>query len=435
MNKFIEIAGRIGSQRHLLAVRDGFIAIMPLIIIGSFAVLVNNFPPIGKFKFAEIMNNIFGEGVWQTVGGSIWNGTFAILGLLIAFSIAYQLARSYDVDGLPAGFIAVASYIALAPETPNDWGLDFAWLGTQGIFIAILLGIVVGELFRVLVNSKFTIKMPAGVPGGVERSFKALIPTIVIMVLIGLVRTILSVFSDVSIFEMVFHVIQQPLQGLSSTLPAAIVVAFLNQLLWFFGLHGTNILGAIIEPIYIPLVVENGDLFAKGMSAFDVPHIVTKPFLDSFVFLGGSGATLALLIAIFIVVRREKKHPYREVAKVSAPSSIFNINEPVIFGLPIVLNPIMLVPFIVIPVILTVITYLSMRFGIVPRTVALVPWSTPPILSGFLVTGGNWRGIVLQLFNLVIAIAIYIPFVMVGARTIRKQMEEKLAAEKQAEEE
>src|SRR5699024_503449 len=109
----------------------------------------------------------------------------------------------------------------------------------------------------------------------------------------------------------------------------------------------------------------NGDAFAAGMSAFDVPHIVTKPFLDSFVFLGGSGATLSLLIAIFIVVRREKKHPYREVAKVSAPSSIFNINEPVIFGLPIVLNPVMLVPFIVIPVILTVITYFSMKFGIV----------------------------------------------------------------------
>lgn len=430
MNKLIEIAGRIGSQRHLLAVRDGFIAIMPLIIIGSFAVLVNNFPPIGKFNFVEIMNGIFGEGVWQTVGGSIWNGTFAILGLLIAFSIAYQLARSYDVDGLPAGFIAVAAYIALAPETPNDWGLNFAWLGTQGVFIAIILGLVIGELFRVLVQSKFTIKMPEGVPGGVERSFKALIPTIVIMVLIGLFQATMNVLSDVSVFELVFDVIQKPLQSLSSTLPAAIVVAFLNQLLWFFGLHGTNILGAIIEPIYIPLVIENSDLFNAGMSAFDVPNIVTKPFLDSFVFLGGSGATLALIIAIFIVIRKEKKHPYREVAKVSAPSSIFNINEPVIFGLPIVLNPVMLVPFIVIPVLLTIISYIALKVGFVPRTVALVPWSTPPILSGFLVTGGSWRGIALQLINMVIAVLIYIPFVAIGARAMRKQMEENQAEEK-----
>lgn len=250
------------------------------------------------------------------------------------------------------------------------------------------------------------------------------------MVLIGLFQATMNVLSDVSVFELVFDVIQKPLQSLSSTLPAAIVVAFLNQLLWFFGLHGTNILGAIIEPIYIPLVIENSDLFNAGMSAFDVPNIVTKPFLDSFVFLGGSGATLALIIAIFIVIRKEKKHPYREVAKVSAPSSIFNINEPVIFGLPIVLNPVMLVPFIVIPVLLTIISYIALKVGFVPRTVALVPWSTPPILSGFLVTGGSWRGIALQLINMVIAVLIYIPFVAIGARAMRKQMEENQSEEK-----
>lgn len=434
MNKFIEIAGRIGAQRHLLAVRDGFIAIMPLIIIGSFAVLINNFPPIGKFDFVGMMNNVFGEEKWQMVGGSIWNGTFAILGLLIAFSIAYQLAKSYDVDGLPAGFIALASYIAFAPETPDDWGLDFAWLGAQGIFIAIILGIVVAELFRILIQSRLTIKMPDGVPAGVEKSFKALIPTIIILVLVGLIQALMNAFSDSSIFELVFEIIQEPLQGLSSSLPAALIVAFLNQLLWFFGLHGTNILGAIIEPIYIPLVIENGDLFNAGVSAYDVPNIVTKPFLDSFVFLGGSGATISLLIAIFIVIRRERKHPYREIAKVSAPGSIFNINEPVIFGLPIVLNPIMLIPFIVIPVLLTIISYIALATGLVPRTVALVPWSTPPILSGFLVTGGSWRGIVLQLFNIALAVVIYIPFVVAGVRAMNKQMAEKQAKEQQTEE-
>src|SRR5699024_808035 len=434
MNKFIEIAGRIGAQRHLLAVRDGFIAIMPLIIIGSFAVLINNFPPIGKFDFVGMMNNVFGEEKWQMVGGSIWNGTFAILGLLIAFSIAYQLAKSYDVDGLPAGFIALASYIAFAPETPDDWGLDFAWLGAQGIFIAIILGIVVAELFRILIQSRLTIKMPDGVPAGVEKSFKALIPTIIILVLVGLIKALMNAFSDSSIFELVFEIIQEPLQGLSSSLPAALIVAFLNQLLWFFGLHGTNILGAIIEPIYIPLVIENGDLFNAGVSAYDVPNIVTKPFLDSFVFLGGSGATISLLIAIFLVIRRERKHPYREIAKVSAPGSIFNINEPVLFGLPIVLDPIMLIPFIVIPVVLAIISYIALATGLVPRTVALVPWSTPPILSGFLVTGGSWRGIVLQLFNIALAVVIYIPFVVAGVRAMNKQMAEKQAKEQQTEE-
>src|SRR5699024_4147726 len=147
---------------------------MRFMIIGSFIVIIHNCPSIGKFVVFCMMNNVVGEEKWQMVGGSIGNGTFAILGLLIALSIAYQLAKSYDVDGLPAGFIALASYIAFAPETPDDWGLDFAWLGAQGIFIAIILGIVVAELFRILIQSRLTIKMPDGVPAGVEKSFKAL---------------------------------------------------------------------------------------------------------------------------------------------------------------------------------------------------------------------------------------------------------------------
>lgn len=422
MQKFIEIAGRIGAQRHLVAIRDGFVAIMPLIIVGSLAILINNFPPLGELNFVEWMNGIFGEGNWQAVGGSIWNGTFAVLGLLIAFSIAYNLAKSYEVDGLSAGLISAAAYIMLVPETP-DWGLSFAWLGAQGLFVAIIIPLVLTEIFRFLVKSKFTIKMPEGVPDGVARSFTALIPATIILIIVGFFQAMMNVFAEISIFELIFNVIQEPLQGLGNTLPAAIVVSFLNHLLWFFGLHGTNIIGSVIEPVYLPLIQTNLELFQGGMSAFEVPYIVTKPFLDSFVFMGGSGATIALLIAIFIVIRHEKNHPYREVAKLSAPAGLFNINEPVIFGLPIVLNPVMLIPFILVPVTLTVTSYIALATGIVPKTVAILPWTTPPILSGYLVTGGSWRGIALQLFNLTLAVLMYIPFIMAGVRALKQRME------------
>ncbi|MFD2210015.1 PTS sugar transporter subunit IIC [Virgibacillus halophilus] len=424
MQKFIEIAGRIGSQRHLVAIRDGFVAIMPLIIVGSLAVLINNFPPFGKFDLVHILNGIFGEGNWQQVGGSIWNGTFAVIGLLIAFSIAYNLAKSYEVDGLSAGLISGAAYIMLVPWT-KDGGLDVAWLGTQGLFIAIILAIVLTELFRVLVKSKFTIKMPEGVPDGVARSFVALIPAVLILILVGLFQACMGVFAGTSIFEIVFNGIQKPLQGLGNTLPAAMIVAFANHFLWFFGLHGTNIIGSVIEPIYLPLIEENAKLFADGMSAFNVPYVVTKPFFDAFVYMGGSGTTIALLIAVFFVIRREKNHPYREVAKLSAPAGLFNINEPVIFGLPIVLNPVFLIPFIFIPVVLTVISYFALATGLVPKTVAILPWTTPPILSGYLVTGGSWRGILLQVINLSIAVLIYIPFVSAGVRALKQRMMEK----------
>ncbi|MBU8566590.1 PTS sugar transporter subunit IIC [Virgibacillus pantothenticus] len=419
MQKFIEIAGRIGSQRHLVAVRDGFVAIMPLIIVGSLAILINNFPPFGAFNFVEWMNGIFGEGNWQAVGGSIWNGTFAILGLLVTFSIAFNLAKSYEVDGLAAGLIAGAGFIMLVPVT-SDGGLDMGWLGTQGLFVGIILALVVTELFRTLITSKMTIKMPEGVPDGVTRSFEALIPAVLILILVGFFQAMMTVFAEKSIFEVIFNMIQEPLQGLGNTLPAAMLVSFLNHLLWFFGLHGTNIIGSVIEPVYLPLIEENLNLFKSGMSAFEVPNIVTKPFLDSFVFIGGSGTTIALLIAVFVVIRREKNHPYRQVAKLSAPAGLFNINEPVIFGLPIVLNPVMLIPFILVPVTLTITSYIAIATGLVPRTVAILPWTTPPILSGYLVTGGSFRGVVLQLFNLALAIVMYIPFVMAGARMLKR---------------
>ncbi|WP_214890888.1 PTS cellobiose transporter subunit IIC [Exiguobacterium sp. s142] len=421
MNKFIEIAGRIGSQRHLVAIRDGFVSVMPLIIVGSLAVLINNFPAINlgglSLDFVGMMNNAFGEGNWQGLGGNIWTASFAILGLLVAFSIGYNLARSYGVDGLAAGILSVASYIMLVPVT-EDWGLNFAWLGAQGLFVAIIVSIAVTELFRYLINTKLTIKMPEGVPGGVTRSFQALIPSMLILTLVAGVQLFMTLQVELSIFEVIFKVIQQPLQGFGDSLAAGLVIAFLNHILWFFGLHGTNIIGSVIEPIYLPLIEQNLAAFQAGVSAYDVPYTVTKPFLDSFVFMGGSGTTFALLLAIFIVVRKQRNHPYHQVAKLSAPAGLFNINEPVIFGLPIVLNPVMLIPFILVPVTLTIVSYVALSTGMVPKTVAIVPWTTPPIISGYLVTGGSVRGVLLQIVNLTIATAMYIPFVMAGAKAM-----------------
>lgn len=411
--KFMPIAGRIGSQRHLVAVRDGFVAIMPLIIVGSLAILINNFP---SEAFQNFMLSLFGEQ-WKTVGGNVWNGSFAILGLLVAASISYRLARSYDLDGLSAALISVASLVILTPVT-KDWGISYAWTGAQGLFVAVLTALVVTELFRILIKSKLTINMPEGVPDGVVKSFKALLPATIILILVGLLQAIFTVLGNTSLHEVVFNSIQKPLQALSDSLPTAIIFAFLNHLLWFFGLHGTNILGPIMDSIYLPLIEKNQSLFSAGTSAFDVPYIVTKPFFDSYVFMGGSGTTLSLILAIFIVV---KSAHYRSVAKLSAPAGLFNINEPVLFGLPIVLNPMMLIPFILIPTVLTISSYFAISLGFVPKTVAILPWTTPPFISGYLVSGGSWSGVILQIINFTIATVLYLPFIKAADRTQMKQ--------------
>ena len=407
---FVPVAGKIGSQRHLVAIRDGFVAIMPLILLGSFAVLINGLP----FDwYQNFLTDVFGPG-WTDLGGNIWKGSFAILSLLVAISISYNLAKSYKVDGLSAALVTFGALVIMSPVTATEGGLDFGWLGAQGLFVSIIVSLVATEIFRFLIQKNFTIKMPNGVPTAVARSFAALLPATVVFIVFSLAFLLFS-HAGTSLHEVIFESIQKPLQGLSNTLPSAIIISLLIHVLWFFGLHGTNILGPIMETIYLPSIEANIEAFKDGVSVFsDQLIVITKPFFDVYVHLGGAGATLALIVAIFLVA---KSAQYRGIARLTAPAGLFNINEPILFGVPIVLNPILIIPFISVPIVLTIISYFAITLGFVPKTVALVPWSMPPIISGYLVSGGHWAGSVLQIFNFLVAVAIYIPFIKVQDKT------------------
>ncbi|MBZ6023684.1 PTS cellobiose transporter subunit IIC [Bacillus cereus] len=411
MEKYmVPIAGKIGSQRHLAAIRDGFIAVMPLILVGSMAVLVNGLP-IPAFQ--DFMKDLFGE-TWTQIGGGMWTGSFGVLALMVAVTTSYNLAKSYGVDGLSAGIISFGALVILTPTTPKEGGLNLAWTGAQGLFVSLIVAIVVTEVFRFFVQRNITIKMPDGVPPAVMKSFAALVPAFVILTGVASIQLAVKL-AGTSVHEYIFNTLQVPLQGLAGTLPSAIVIALLVHVLWFFGLHGPNIVGGIIEPLYLPALEKNIKLFQDGTSAFDVPNIVTKPFFDTFVYLGGSGATLAFLVVVLIVA---KSAQLRGVSRLSIGPGAFNINEPVIFGTPIVLNPILFIPFVLTPVVLVITSYTAIYLGWVPKTVAMVPWNVPPIISGYLVTGLHPSGAILQLFNFVIAMAIYFPFVVACDRSV-----------------
>ncbi|ABY46149.1 MULTISPECIES: PTS cellobiose transporter subunit IIC [Bacillus] len=420
MEKYIvPVAGKIGSQRHLAAIRDGFIAVMPLILVGALASLINGFP---SEAFQEFMKGLFGE-TWKQVGGGMWTGSFAILALIIAFTTSYNLAKSYGVDGLSAGIISFGALIILTPTTPKEGGLNLAWTGAQGLFVAIIVALLVTEVFRFFVQRNITFKMPDGVPPAVLRSFAAIVPAFVILTAVAGIQLAVKL-AGTSVHEFIFNTIQSPLQSLAGTLPSAIVIVLLVHLLWFFGLHGPNIVGGIIEPLYLPALEKNMKLFQGGTSAFDVPNIITKPFFDTFVYLGGSGATLAFLVVVLLVA---KSAQLRGVSRLSIGPGAFNINEPVIFGTPIILNPILFLPFILTPIVLVITSYTALSIGWVPKTVVMIPWATPPIISGYLVTGGHLSGAILQLFNFVIAMVIYYPFVVLSDRSVVRT--EKAAAQ------
>lgn len=413
---FIPYASKIGGQRHLVAVRDGFIATMPLMILGSFATLINNLPI--KF-YQNFMNHLFGEANWKSFGTNLWNGTFAILALLIAFTVAYNLAKSYDKDALSAGVISVSSFFAIGALT-NASGLS-----STGLFLSLIIALISTEIFiRLSGNPKLIIKMPDGVPPAVARSFAALFPAMITVSIFALITTFFFAAGVKDIVGSFYKLVQEPFMGLANTWPAALLLAFISAFLWFFGLHGANIIDPFMQTINAPAITANAAAVAAGKEA---PYIVNKPFFDAFVNIGGTGATLGLIIAIFIVARRHKA--YRTVSNLSAAPGIFNINEPMMFGLPIVLNPIMFIPYILTPLVIVSIAYVATKIHLVPAATILVPWTTPPIIGGVLATQ-SWTGGVLAAVNLVIATLIYIPFAKVAElQEIRREKETVLKEE------
>lgn len=418
---FIPIAAKIGGEKHLAAIRDGFVAIIPIIMAGAFAILINNFAWSG---YQHFMTNIFGAD-WKNWGGAIWNGSYAIMSLLVTFTIAYNLAKSRGKDGLAAGIVAVGVFIIFF----GNLAKTTSFLGTDGLLLALIVALVVGDLMSWLLgNSKLVVKMPAGVPPAVARSFASLFPAIILMVVAASIEVIYQIFGHSNIPNAIFQIIQAPLQGVVGSLPGVLVLIIVIQVLWFFGLHGSNMMLPIINGVLLPLTIDNMHSIALGQAP---KYIVNDQFLNSFVFFGGAGATVCLLIAIFIVnkMRAQRKSEVQlTIAKLGIAPGIFNINEPVIFGLPICLDPIYFIPFLFIPLINAVLAYYAMFFHMVPYVGLEVSWTLPPILSGALATN-SWQGAVLSIILIVIDVIIYLPFVAIAAERDCKMQAEAIAAE------
>lgn len=362
----VPIASKIGAQRHLVAIRDGFATIMPLMIIGSFGLLIHNFP-------IQSVKDLFAEGQplhWlDVIALNVYGGSMFLMGLFAAISIGYALGKSYDVDGFATGLVTLASSLVFtnmfAYKAPVTWGgfdagtlgwepgIFTKWLGPSGLITILIVTLITGTIFAKLSqNKKLVIKLPDGVPPAVSRSFSALLPTMITLTLVGIVFAICEAFGYAEVYLHVYNLISKPLMGLANSLPVLLGLILIQQLLWFFGLHGSNILAPVINSIFLALTAENMAAIAAGNT--EGINIINSQFLDSYVNLGGSGLTAALMIAMII---KSKSAINKSIRNVATGPAFFNINEPVIFGLPIVLNPIYIIPFILAPMVSAVIAY------------------------------------------------------------------------------
>ncbi|MFX3619501.1 MAG: PTS cellobiose transporter subunit IIC [Sporolactobacillus sp.] len=410
--KVLPIAGKIASQRHLVALRDGIILAMPLIIIGSVFLIIANFPipAYQNFMAAHLGKN------WATITQYPVSATFNIMGLVAAFGIAYHLAKSYKVDALSAGIISVAAFL-LAIPLDKLGNVPLALLGSQGLFMAIIFGLGATEIYRFFIQKKITIKMPESVPPAVSKSFSALIPGFVVVLLVWILRILIEQTSIGSIPNVITSIVGKPLSMVGGTYVGSLIAEFFIVFLWSFGIHGANIVGGIMAPIWYGAMDANRVAF---QAHHVLPNIVTQQIFDNFINLGGSGTTIALAFMIAFLARSKE---LKALGKLIVGPALFNINEPVLFGLPIVMNPLMIVPFVLTPMMVLTTTYFSMKFGWVALTAGVaVPWTTPPIISGYLATGGHLSGAVIQVVNIILSFFIYYPFFRVVDK--QKVMEE-----------
>ncbi|MGL4449654.1 MAG: PTS sugar transporter subunit IIC [Sarcina sp.] len=425
--KIMPKVSKIGNQRHLIAIRDGFLAMIALTMVASVATLINNIPIPVVQNFLK--NNSFGMQISELCQNISW-GAFSFMALFSCMAIAHSLWTSYGNKGLEGGLVSAATFLALSKQTilftPEgagtpievSGGLAASNFGATALFTGIIIALVTVEVLRYLTKVKWLeIKLPDMVPPAVARSFKTMLPGIVTMILIVGVGLALRTFTGEYLPDLITKVIQAPIQSVTDSIGTAIFYPFVVCALWVLGLHGMNVTDGITLPIFTSLSAENMQLAEQG--ATSGYNVITGPFFSAFVWLGGAGATLGILIAILIAGKKSRER-YGAITSLSLPPGIFNINEPVIFGLPVVLNPIIAIPFILVPIILSVISYLALSTGLVnPVIVQSIPWTTPPILSGFLATG-SISGAILSGFNLILATIIYLPFIKLSIR-----MEEK----------
>ena len=404
--KMVPVVSKFASLRYMRALKSGFMVIMPLTIIASVFLLITDFPITG---YPEFMAKIFGPE-WDSFLSPAYRATFDMMGILLAGTIAYKLAESDEVDPLPVMIISIVAYVIVTPKFVTgeviNKVLPMAWLGTKGVITAIIMSITSTEIYRFIVKKNLVIKLPENVPPMVYKSFFSLVPGVIVVAFALLVNGIFLTMGK-SMHEFIYDILQVPLQGLTASPIAITIVAGLNGFLWWFGIHPT-VVNSIVNPLLNANSVENLELFKQGALTLENANIGTIQMIDQFATIGGAGMTIGLVLAMLVVAKSQRM---KMLSKLSTVPAVFNINEPIVFGLPIIMNPLMLIPLTLAPIVSVLIAYGAIVIGFMnPFNGVVAPWPTPPIFSGFLVSG--WQGAVVQVVAIIAAFAIYYPFVL-----------------------
>lgn len=378
---------------------------IPAIIIGSMALAFRSLP----VPFYQSFINSFMDGIIVNILTFVYDATFGVLSIYLTFNIALSYAQSKSdkikyIYGAP--IVSVGAFIILIGITANNTA-NIGYLDVTGMFTAIFSSIFAGCLYTAIADKKIKIfnVYAEGMDSLFNNATSVIVPAALTLSIISVFNYLIHIIFDVGCFQEMFVMLTNNLFiGMGRTLLSEVLFVIISSLLWFFGIHGSNVLENVSRNIFAQGLEINMANIANGLPATE---IVSKTFFDIFVVMGGCGTTLCLLIAILIFSKRKSS---RSLAKISFFPMIFNINEPMIFGLPVIFNPVLFIPFIATPLLCTIISYFALASGIVPLCTSPVEWTTPVFLSGYIATG-SVRGGLLQLVNLIIGVMVYMPFI------------------------
>jgi PTS system cellobiose-specific IIC component len=415
--KALPVVMKFVNTRPMTALKNGMLFALPFLVTGSLFLILAQLPNEGL----QTWMNGLGNGHVVDTFWKIYNATMNLSAMFAVVGIAFAWTEDAGFPGLPAGLTALVSMLIVNPSTIDSFtksgkaikGVDAVtaiipqWLGGQGMITAILVGMFAGGVYSWFLKKGITIKLPDSVPTNVASSFTALIPAFVISLISGIVYTLFSAFGNTSLVELIYKLIQTPLQHVSDGPVGVLVVSLLPVLFWIFGVHGTVIIGGIMGPLLQANNLDNAALYAKhDLTIANGAHIVTQAFMDQMITFTGTGITIGLTI-YFLLWARSKQ--LKVLGRLEIGPAIFNINEPLLFGTPVVLNPLFFVPFIVTPVLSGFATYFLIKFGILPPfNGTMVPWTTPPIVSGLIV--GGWQHAIWQVIIMIGSVFVYLPF-------------------------
>ena len=429
MGKLTEVLGnfatKVNSFRYIMVIKNAFASLIPVIITGAFgtlfsAMVFDNENGLARIKALSFLAEL------KPISSAVSYVTLSFLTIYAVFLIGIELARLNNVKGIFPGIVAVMSYLSVNPfvyEYVNADNITVIaenvlakqYTDTKGLFLGMFVAIASIELYCWLGRQeRLKLKMPDTVPTNVSESFSALFPTVLTVAIIATAGFVIKAVTGMYAYDIIYNIVQRPLEGIVQGLPGILLLMFIAQVFWVIGIHGNQMVKPVREPLLLAAIAVNTEAFEAGK---EIPNIITMPFWDMYMSMGGSGVTIGLLIAILLVSKREDM---REITKLSLAPGIFNINEPVIFGMPIMLNPILAIPFIATPLITGTIGYVATSLGFAAKAVVMVPWPMPPIVNAYLATAGDIGAVVTQIICIIVSILIYLPFVKVSNKAAIK---------------